>query len=250
MQMSFTHKVAVVAGSGGGIGLNIANDLIAEGAHVSLADIKPKPHDIRDGPGNCRYYQGDLTEEAFVRDIINNTVSQFGGLDYLVNTTGVLWFDRDTSFSKMDLDVWDRVYNINLKSFVLTARYAVSEMKKRGGGAMVHFASIDALHGETEPQDAYATSKAAVIRLSKSIAIQFATDGIRSNTILPGPVLSPMQDRWRDQPDAQAAVAKGIPLGRLATTQDQANACLFLLSDKASFVTGIELVVDGGLTAQ
>lgn len=248
--MSFVHKVALVAGGGGGMGLNIANDLIAGGASVSLADVKAEPDNIRDGPGSYRYYQGDLTDEAFVREVSTDTVNEFGGLDYLVNSAGVLWFDRDVSFSAMDLDVWDEVYNINLKSFVMTSRYAVTEMKKRGGGAMVHFASIDALRGEIKPQDAYATSKAAVIRLSKSIAVQFAADGIRSNTILPGPVLSPMQDRWRGKADIQAAVAKGIPLGRIGTTQDQSNACLFLLSDKAAFITGTELIVDGGLSAQ
>lgn len=248
--MNFKGKVALVAGAGGGMGLNIANDLLAEGASVVLADVKPQPDELRDESGNALYHQGDLTEESFVRDVIHYTISEFGGFDYLVNTVGVLWFDQDKSFSDMDLEVWDRVYRINLKSFVMTSRYAVAEMKKRGGGAMVHFASIDALRGEATPQDAYATSKAAVIRLSKSIAIQFAADGIRSNTILPGPVLSPMQERWQGQPEIQAGVAKAIPLGRLGTTQDQANACLFLLSDNASFITGIELIVDGGLTAQ
>ncbi len=247
--MSFKNKVAVVAGAGGGMGLNIANDLIGEGAYVGLADIKTEPADIREGPGGHKYYQGDMTDEAFVRGVITKTVDEYGGLDYLVNTTGVLWLDKDTSFSEMDLDVWDKVYDINLKSFVLTSRYAVPEMKKRGGGAMVHIASVDALRGDPKPQDAYATSKAAIIRFSKSIAIQFAADSIRSNTVIPGPVLSPMQERWQGKPDAQAAVAKNIPLGRLGTTQDQSNVCLFLLSDKASFITGTEIIVDGGVTA-
>lgn len=247
--MRFNDRVAVVAG-GGGMGLNISNDLISAGARVSLADLKPEPDGLRGEAGSFRYYRGDLTDETFVRALINKTAGEFGGIDYLVNTAGVLWFDRDTSFSNMDLGVWDQVFNINLKSFVLTSRYAIPQMQKRGGGALVHFASIDALRAERKPQDAYATSKAAVIRLSKSIAIQFAADHIRSNTILPGPVLSPMQDRWRDKPDLQAAVAEAIPLGRLGTTQDQANACLFLLSDEASFITGSELIVDGGLTAQ
>ena len=248
--MSFENKVAVVAGAGGGMGLNIANDLIAEGSHVTLADIKAEPNNIQDGPGKHRYLEGDLSDEEFVHQVVDQTVEEFSGLDYLVNTTGVLWFDRDKSFAEMDLEVWDQVYNINLKSFVLTSRYAVPQMTKRGGGAMVHFASVDALHGELKPQDAYATSKAAIIRFSKSVAIQFAAHGIRSNTILPGPVLSPMQGRWQGKPDLQTKAAEAIPLGRLGSTQDQSNACLFLLSDRASFITGTELVVDGGVTAQ
>jgi len=248
--MSFQNKVALVAGAGGGMGLNIANDLIGAGAAVVMADIKDRPDDIRSGPGEHVYVQGNLTEDAFVTGLVEAATAQFGGLDYLVNTTGVLWFDRDRSFSTMDLSVWDEVFRINLRSFVLTSRVVAPIMKKRGGGSMVHFASIDALRGEINPQDAYAVSKAAVIRFSKSVAIQFAADRIRSNVILPGPVLSPMQDRWRGKEDVQAEVAAGIPLGRLGTTQDQSDACLFLLSDKASFITGTELVVDGGITAR
>jgi len=248
--MSFENKVALVAGAGGGMGLNIANDLLAAGADVVMADIKPEPELIRSGAGEVVYVQGDLSEEAFVEDLVSRAAEKFGGVDYLVNATGVLWFDRDHSFSTMDLKVWDDVFRINLRSFVLTSRAVVPHMKLRGGGAMVHFASIDALRAEVKPQDAYAVSKAAVIRFSKSIAVQFAEAGIRSNVILPGPVLSPMQDRWRGKEDVQAEVAAGIPLGRLGTTQDQSDACLFLLSPRASFITGTELVVDGGITAR
>lgn len=248
--MSFQNKVALVAGAGGGMGLNIANDLVDAGAAVVMADIKDRPDDIRSGPGEHVYVQGNLAEEAFVSGLVDDAVTKFGGLDYLVNTTGVLWFDRDTSFADMDLSVWDDVLRINLKSIVLTSRYVVPEMKKRGGGAMVHFASIDALRADTRPQDAYAVSKAAVIRLSKSVAVQFAADGIRSNVVLPGPVLSPMQARWKGKESVQAEIAAGIPVGRLGTTQDQSNACLFLLSERASFITGTELVVDGGLSAR
>lgn len=248
--MSFRGRVAVVAGAGGGMGLKIAQQLIGEGAHVSLMDQKSKPAGIPGGPGSGRYFQGDVTDEPFVRHAVAETAAAHGRLDYLVNTTGVLWFDRDKSAIEMDLAVWDRVMAINLKSFVITARHAIPAMKRSGGGAMVHFASIDALRGDDRPQDAYGCSKAAIIRLSKSIAIQFARDGIRSNAILPGPVHSPMQARWDDNPEAQRSVADFVPLGRIGTVTDMANACLFLLSDKAAFVTGTELVVDGGITAR
>ena len=147
------------------------------------------------------------------------------------------------------MDVWDRVLEINLKSVALTARHAIPHMKKTGG-AMVHIASIDALRGDDKPQDAYGASKAALLRLSRSIAIQFAGDGIRSNAILPGPVMSPMQERWTDDPAGLAGVSDYVPLGRVGTTQDIADACLFLLSDKASFITGTELIVDGGCLAK
>ena len=247
--MSFEGKVALVYGAGGGMGLNIANDLIRAGAHVSLADLKTAPTDIATGPGTAEYYQGDATDESFVVEVTAATVKRQGKIDYLVNTTGVLWFDRDCSIVDIDLDIWDRVLEINLKSFVLTARHAIAPMRASGGGAMVHLASVDALRGDAKPQDAYGASKAAVIRLSKSIAVQFAADAIRSNAILPGAVISPMQARWEGQDDIQSAVAASVPLGRIGATQDITNACLFLLSDKASYITGTELVVDGGVTA-
>ena len=247
--MSFAGKAAIVAGAGGGMGLNIANDLIAEGCNVALLDVKARPADIRTGPGRYRYAQGDVTQESFVKAAIDSAAAAFRRLDYLVNATGVLWFDRDKSLVEMDMEVWDQVLAINLKSFALTARHAIPHMKKTGGGAMVHISSIQALRGDTKAQDAYGASKGAVLSLSKSIAIQFAKDGIRSNAILPGATLSPMQARWEGKDELKAQIADYIPVGRIGTTQDQANAALFLLSDKASYITGTELVVDGGVTA-
>jgi len=244
--MSFLGKVAFVAGAGGGMGFNIANALIAEGAHVALADIKPKPENIAVGPGKNINFCGDLTNDEFVRKSINETAEVFGRLDYLVNSLGLLLFDQDVSLLDIDLEVWDRVIEANLKSFVLTTRHAVPLMRDTGGGAIVHFSSCQALRGDAKPQDAYGAAKGAILSMSKSIAIQFAPDNIRSNVILPGGTMSPMQERWKGREDE---VAKGIPLGRLGTTQDQANACLFLLSDKASYITGAELIVDGGVNA-
>jgi len=243
----FAGKVAFVAG-GGGMGTAIAEALVAAGAQVAVADLDA---DHLEAPNTANRFglTGDLSDETFVEQAVARTLDCFGGLDYLVNTTGVLWFDRDRSVVDMDMAVWDQVLRINLKSFALTARHAVPAMITRGGGAMVHFSSIDALAGDARPQDAYGAAKAAVIRLSKSLAIQFAGAGIRSNVILPGPALTPMQARWDADQAAADAVADAVPLGRLGSAQDMADACLFLLSDKASYITGTELVVDGGLTA-
>lgn len=247
--MEFQGKNAIVAGAGGGIGLQIANDLLAKGANVILADLKPRPDDIVDSGGTAHYLEGDLSDEGFVASVVAECVSRYGGPDCLVNTAAVLWFDRDRSLVDTDVETWRRVMDINLGSYMLTAKFTVPAMQARGGGAMVHFASIDALKGDPQPQDAYAISKAAVMRLSRSIAVQYAPDGIRSNTILPGPVLSPMQARWAGDTETQQKVASRIPLGRLGTPRDQSNACLFLLSDDASFITGTELIVDGGISA-
>jgi 3-oxoacyl-[acyl-carrier protein] reductase len=247
--MTFTNKTAIVTGAGGGMGLNIARDLLAAGAHVTMIDLKPEPPaDLPDG--RARYLIGDVTEDTFVFKAIAQAFQETGRLDYLVNAAGVLWFGRDKSLVEIDLDLWDKILAIDLKSMVITARHAVPFMQKTGGGSMVHISSIQCLRGDDKPQDAYQASKAGMLALSKSLAIQFAADKIRSNCILPGPVESPMQDRWRENPAQRKAVAGAVPLGRVGTTQDMADAVLFLLSDKASYITGTELIVDGGLTAR
>lgn len=247
--MHFKGSSALVCGAGGGIGLEVANQLIAAGVDVALADLKDQPETINAGPGTTLYFQGDLSNENFVEMVVRETASQHGGIDYLVNTTGVLWFGRDASVVDMDMSVWDQVFSINLRSFALSARHVVPHMRARKGGAMVHISSIDALRGDDKPQDAYGAAKAGVIRLSKSLAVQFAKEAIRSNAILPGPVRSPMQSRWETNPASLEALSAHVPLGRVGEPEDIAAACLFLLSDEASFITGTELVVDGGCTA-
>ncbi|MBT6274531.1 MAG: SDR family oxidoreductase [Chromatiales bacterium] len=245
--MSFTSKVAFVTGAGGGMGYQIAVDLTAQGAQVVMFDIKPQPDAI---PRNALYVQGDLTDEPAVAAAVRDATEKFGGIDLLANVAGALLFGADRSALDMDLLLWDEVMSINLKSMVHTVRHVVPAMKKRGGGAMVHFSSTQCLRGDSAPQDAYQAAKAGVVALSKSMAIQLASENIRSNAIFPGPTESPMQDRWRENPAGRRAVAAAIPLGRVGTVQDLSNACLFLLSDKASWITGTELTVDGGLLAR
>jgi 3-oxoacyl-[acyl-carrier protein] reductase len=177
------------------------------------------------------------------------TFRRDGRLDFLVNAAGVLWFDRDRSLLDIEPEIWERVIGINLTGCMLAARHAIPLMQKSGGGAMVHISSTQCLRGDDRPQDAYQVSKAGILALSKSIAVQFARDGIRSNVLLPGATESPMQARWQADPELKRKPAAGIPLGRVGTTQDMADACLFLLSDRASFITGTELLVDGGRMA-
>ncbi len=123
-------------------------------------------------------------------------------------------------------------------------------MKKNNFGSMVHISSVDALSGDDKPQDAYGASKAAMIRLSKSLAIQFASQNIRSNIILPGPIETGMQKRWKKNPKAKKNLEKIIPLQRVGKPQDISNACMFLISDQANFITGTEIIVDGGITSK
>lgn len=232
------------------MGFRIASDLINSSASVLMFDIKPRPEDIPGSSEQSHYVQADLTDESAVADAVEKAVDLFGGIDYLANVAGALWFGRDKSALEMDLDVWDQVMAINLKSMVHTSRNIVPHMRKRGGGAMVHFSSTQCMRGDSAPQDAYQAAKAGVVAFSKSLAIQLAGENIRSNVIYPGPSESPMQERWEANPDARTATANAIPLGRVGTVEDMSNACLFLLSGKASFITGTELLVDGGLQAK
>ena len=248
--LNFAGKVAFVTGAGGGMGFRIASDLINAGARVLMFDIKPRPKEIPGSLEQSLYVQADLTDESAVAASVVKAVALFGDIDYLANVAGALWFNRDKSALEIDLEVWDQVMVINLKTMVHTARHIVPHMRKRGGGAMVHFSSTQCLRGDPAPQDAYQAAKAGVVAFSKSLAIQLAGDNIRSNVIYPGPSASPMQNRWEADPDARAATAKSIPLGRVGTVEDMSNACLFLLSDKASFINGTELLVDGGLQAK
>ncbi len=245
----FDRKVAIVTGAGGGMGLKIAQDLLDGGASVLMLDVKPRPETIDAANDNSLYVELDLTDEAAVAAAVATAAERFGGIDYLANVAGVLWFDRDTSALDIDLEVWEQVMTINLKSMVHTVKHAVPLMRRRGGGAMVHFSSTQCLRGDPAPQDAYQAAKAGMVALSKSLAIQLAGEGIRSNVIFPGPCESPMQQRWQDNPAQREGTAAAIPLGRVGRVEDMSNACLFLLSERASFITGTELLVDGGLQA-
>ncbi len=243
----FTGRHAVVAGAGGGMGEQIALSLLEAGASVTAIDVKAKPASLASYDDRLTFAQGDLTDAGFVEEVVGAAGRERGGIDYLANVAGVLWFGRDKSALEMDLDVWDNVFNINLKSFVHTARAVVPHMRAGGrGGAMVHFSTIQWYRGDPNPQDAYQASKAGVCALSKSLAMQLAAERIRSNAICPGMALTPLQARW-DTEEKRAAVAGYAPLGHIGTPQDMANAALFLLSDAASYITGIELAVDGGL---
>jgi 3-oxoacyl-[acyl-carrier protein] reductase len=239
----FDGKTAVITGAAGGVGYETATMLVAGGANVHIIDLLDPPA-LPEGPGRAIYHQGDLTGWGFVSGVFDGLKR----LDYLVNGAGVLWFGKDVGAVDIEFDIWDQVMAINLKSMVMTMKCAVPMMQERGG-AIVNIASIQCLRGDPAPQDAYQASKAGVIALTKSIAIQYAGDGIRANSVLPGGAWTPLQERWDRDPEAAKRAAEAVPLGRVGRAEDIANAIVFLLSDKASWITGTDLIVDGGLTA-
>ncbi|MET8824287.1 SDR family oxidoreductase [Streptomyces sp. NPDC004610] len=238
-------RTALVTGAGGGIGLAIAKRLSERGVRVVAVDLKERPAEL---PEPVHFLVADVSRSETAGDAVGLAMEVTGRLDYLVNAAGVAWFDRDGSVADLSLDVWHRMIDINLNGPMLFARAALSVMRSQRSGSMVHMASLAGLRTSDGPGDAYQVSKAALISLSRGIAMNHAAEGIRSNTICPGAVLSPMiSDIYEADPSRRTAMEQRAPLGRLGLPTDIAQAACYLLSDDASFVTGIDLVVDGGL---
>ncbi len=250
MQLSYKGKSAIITGASGGIGLEISKKLSQNNIYVLMLDLKKPNNDFLKKNKNCEFKKVDVTNFKLMKTHIDKFYKKNKRIDYLVNTTGVLWFDKDISAINIEDKIWDKVFQINLKSMVFLSKIIVPKMIKNNFGSMVHVSSIDALSGDDKPQDAYGASKAAMIRLSKSFAIQFASNKIRSNIILPGPIDTGMQIRWKKNPKAKKNLEKFIPLNKVGKPQDISNACMFLLSDEASYITGTELIVDGGITSK
>ena len=240
---------AIVTGAAGGIGLAVATALANEGVRVVAADVKD-PAPSLTGLEHVRCVQLDLLDPG-APDQLLAQVGGDGALDYLVNAAGVAWFDRDGSVTTVAEDVWSRVMRINLDVMRCLTVAALPALRRGQGKSIVHIASIAGLRGMDSPLDAYQVSKAAVVSLSRSLAIQLGPEGIRSNTVCPGAILTPMiAPLYAESPGRCTDMAQRTPLRRLGLPEDIANAVLFLLSEKSSFVTGVDLVVDGGWTAQ
>jgi NAD(P)-dependent dehydrogenase (short-subunit alcohol dehydrogenase family) len=246
-------RVAFITGAGMGIGREAARLFAAEGAGVVVADIDEKMAKetvrlIETAGGRAVAVTGDVAGEADVQRMIEDGVRHFGALHVLLNNAGVLWKDRDRSVLETDERWWDRVMAINLKSVFWVTKHGIPHLRAAGGGSIVIMGSVSALVGFTRAQDAYTAAKGGLISLTKSLAIQFAKDGIRCNIIHPGIVDTPLQAPYLTEA-LRKEFQVGIPLGRIAEPREIASVALFLASEDSSYMTGAELVVDGGFTA-
>tara|TARA_Y100000590_G_C15642770_1_gene985655 strand:- start:845 stop:1597 length:753 start_codon:yes stop_codon:yes gene_type:complete len=249
MNLKFKGNSAIISGGSGGMGLAIVGKLIEAKIRILIIDIKEPPKKILNNK-LISFAKIDLTEFIEIKKAVKKFTNSTKRVDYLINAAGILMFNEDIGVEKINIKVWNKVFDINLTSMVYLLKCAIPFMKKNKYGSIVNISSVDALSGDDKPQDAYGASKAAMIRLSKSIAIQFAKNQIRSNTILPGPVETPMQDRWKKDPKSKKNLIKFIPLQRIGRPEDIANVVIFLLSDNSDYITGSEITVDGGLTAK
>jgi NAD(P)-dependent dehydrogenase (short-subunit alcohol dehydrogenase family) len=254
MPGSFDGKIVLVTGAAMGLGAGIARAFAAEGAAVGLLDpdeeeLNATVTEIAEAGGRAVAIVGDVSKSKAAEGAVQTVVSEFGGLDVLVNNAGVV---RYGDLSRFPEDDWDYVLDVNLKGMYLTSHFAIPEFRKRGQGAIVNVASVQA-YWSHQGAVAYSASKGGIVAFTRALALDHAREGIRVNAVAPGSVLTPMLRHSAslsnpDDPDAALEeFAQTHPIGRLIQPEDVANVVLFLASDKAGVVTGITMPVDGGL---
>jgi NAD(P)-dependent dehydrogenase (short-subunit alcohol dehydrogenase family) len=255
--MRLDGKVCFVTGGASGMGRVAAAMFAAEGARVAVADMNAEACEkaaaearkAAAGPGDAFAVPCDVTKQAEVQKAIADTVKRYGALHVLYNNAGIMMAE-DGSVVDTEEWVWDRTLAVNLKGIYLCCRYGIPEMIRSGGGSVINIASFVGLIGCSVPQDAYTASKGAVISLTKSLAVQFAPKGVRSNAVCPGPIETPLLTEWLlKDPEAKRVRLARNPTGRFGKPEDIVNAGIFLASDESQWTNGAVLVIDGGITS-
>ena len=247
-------KVALITGAGSGIGATTAQLMVAEGASVAITGV---PEDgviavaaeITASGGKAVAIPTDVTDPKQVESAVAQTVEAFGRLDIVVPSAGVQMHNEDRNLHELPEEVWDRTHDVNYKGVYFTCKYGLAQMVKQGeGGVVIIVASTTALTGTT-PNVAYSTGKAGLVNLARHIAVHYGDQGIRANSICPGALeRTPDFDVHPDPVGRKATAEDRVPLNRLGTPEDIAPFITFLASDDASYATGANFVIDGGLT--
>ena len=249
--MRLRGKVAMITGAARGMGEAEAQIFAREGAKVVIADLMEQEGQqavtaiTKDG-GEATFMRLDVTDEDEWKEVVASTVARFGKLDILVNNAGISGtFDPDT----LSTSAWDKLMAINAKGVFLGMKYAIPTMQQTGGGSIVNISSISGFVGQDYIHMAYNASKGAVRIMTKTAAVQYAKDNIRINSVHPG-VMPPMHTSVASaDPAVRARMLAQVPMGREGRREEVGYAVLFLASDEASYITGTELVVDGGYLA-
>ncbi len=244
--MKLKGKVAFITGFGSGLGQAIALLFAKEGAAVAgtsktEARGRETAAKIERNGGKALFGAGDVGDSGAMEALIRQTVERFGGLDIVVNSAGIR---TNGSITEITEEAWDQTLDANLKGAFVVSRLAVPEMKKRGGGVILHIAARSGMLGQGG-RAAYCASKGGLVTLTEAMAMDHARDNIRVNCICPGPTRTPMVDT--STPEKLARYESRVPLGRIGEAQDIAYAALYLASEEASFVTAAILPVDGGM---
>ena len=246
--MRLHDKVALITGGASGMGQSEAVLFAKEGAKVVVADVlETEGQKVADSLGGAgRFVRLDVTSEAAWQQAIAAAVSAFGKLDVLINNAGISGtFDPDT----LSTSAWDRLMDVNAKGTFLGMKHAIPAMEKAGGGAIVNISSVSGFVGQNGIHMAYNASKGAVRLMTKSAAVQYARSGIRVNSVHPGVLPAMRSSKATADPAFRQKMLAGVPMRREGRVEEVAYAVLFLASDEASYITGTELVVDGGWLA-
>ena len=242
-------RVAVITGGAGGIGRASAVRFAAEGARVVVADLESdQGRAIADEVGGL-YLDMDVTDPDSVRSVYEQTHDTFGGIDVLFNNAGISPPEDDSALNS-DLEVWQRVQDVNLTGVYLCCKFGIPHLLARGGGSVINTASFVAVMGSATSQASYTASKGAVVALSRELGVELARRGVRVNALCPGPVDTPLlRELFAADPERAARRLVHVPMGRFARPEEIAAAAAFLASDDASFITASTFLVDGGIHA-
>ena len=251
--MRLADKVTIITGGGGGMGRVAAEMFAREGARVVVAEFgeaagRETVDRIEAAGGQATFVKVDVSKEADARAMVAHAVDTYGRLDCLYNNAGVMP-EADHSVIDTEVDVWDQVMAVNVRGVYLGCKFAIPAMRASGGGSIINIASFVALLGCSVPQDAYTASKGAVLSLTRSLAVQFGPDGIRTNAICPGPVETPLLMDWlvKDEEAKRIRLARN-PSGRFGKPEEIVHMAVYLASDESRWTNGAQLVVDGGIT--
>jgi NAD(P)-dependent dehydrogenase (short-subunit alcohol dehydrogenase family) len=234
-------KVCVITGAAGGIGAESVTLFQGEGAKVVGVDLK-------EGSSGDLSLAADVTNEDDVREMYEKAKQEFGRIDVLFNNAGISPND-DASILETEMDVWQRVQDVNLKSVYLCCKYGIPHLLESGGGSVINVASFVAVMGAATSQISYTASKGAVLAMTREMGVEFARQGVRVNALCPGPVNTPLlQELFAKDPEKAARRIVHLPMGRFAEAREIAQGALFLASDESSYVTASTFLVDGGLS--
>ena len=245
--MRLKDKRAIITGGGTGIGKSIAQGFAEEGAHVLITGRRETPlKQVADGQARVSFLAADLTSEEGPRQIVEAAVAELGGVDILVNNAGVF---ETGAIDDFDEEIYNRQFDTNVRGLYRMTQAALPELRKREGGNIVNIGSILSFVG-IPSTSVYAATKGAVAQLTRSFAVDLGPEGIRCNGICPGLIHTDLTDFMIGDPEFVKQNLPAYPIGRFGKTEDVANACVFLASDEASWITGVLLPVDGGYTAR
>jgi len=242
-------KVAVITGGASGIGFATAKRMRAEGATIVIGDIDPKTGKPAADELDGLFVPVDVADKVAVDTLFDTAASTYGSVDIAFNNAGISPPDDDL-IENTELDAWDRVQNINLKSVYLCSKAALRHMVPQQKGSIINTASFVAVMGSATSQISYTASKGGVLAMSRELGVQFARQGIRVNALCPGPVNTPLlQELFAKDPERAARRLVHVPLGRFAEPEELAAAVAFLASDDSSFITASTFLVDGGISS-